>query len=221
MQIARFNKLDLFPLIFRGYGTQRCHNYYEVLEVSPNCSQKEIRSSFIALSKKFHPDIMGEKGHDKFVILQEAYNVLSKEHTRKEYDMTLKHNTYSSFSSNPYQRTKPYPYHVYKSRREWEEKMARGKWEPHNDNINRGKHRSRNHQFLLYAAFGIICVLSQLLMVNQGLSKVNLMRMKYLRDYNEMHGNYGGLTREEKMYFMKKNMKSTEEEQSKREYDDE
>ncbi|KAI4491432.1 hypothetical protein M0804_002824 [Polistes exclamans] len=221
MQIARLNKLDLFALIFRGYGTQRCHNYYEILDVSPNCSQKEIRSAFIALSKKFHPDIMGEKGHDKFVILQEAYNVLSKEHTRKEYDMSLKYNTNSSFSSKPDQRTKPNPYHVYRSRREWEERMARGKWEPRNDNINREGHKSRNHQFLLYTAFGMLCVFFQLIMVNQGLSRVNLMRMKYQRDYKEMHENYESLTREEKMHLKKKKMKLTEEEQSKREYNDE
>ncbi|XP_015176936.1 PREDICTED: dnaJ homolog subfamily C member 4-like [Polistes dominula] len=219
MQITRFYKLELFSLIFRGYGTQRCHNYYEILEVSPNCSQKEIRSAFIALSKKFHPDIMGEKGHDKFVILQEAYNILSKEHTRREYDMTLKYKTRSSFSSNTYRSTKHNPYHVYKSRREWEERMARGQWEPYDRNINRKGQKSINYQLLMYAAFGVICVICQLLMVNQGTTRINLIRTKYQRDFKERQENDERLRRE-KMNFKKKNTRLTEEEQSKTEFND-
>lgn len=56
---------------------------------------------------------MGKEGHNKFVALQEAYNVLSKEHTRKQYDMSLKYNTNSSFSSNP--SPKANYYHVYRT----------------------------------------------------------------------------------------------------------
>lgn len=49
-----------------------------------------------------HPDIKGNKTHEEFVKINEAYNVLSKEILRRDYDMNLKYG-YSSdvFSQYP------------------------------------------------------------------------------------------------------------------------
>lgn len=71
-------------------------NYYEVLEVEKTASPKEIKNAFRALAKKYHPDISKEEdAEEKFKEIQEAYDVLSDENKRFNYDK-LGHDTYTS-----------------------------------------------------------------------------------------------------------------------------
>ncbi|CAG7721791.1 unnamed protein product [Allacma fusca] len=68
------------------------NTYYEALRVSETSSQQEIREAFLRLSKLTHPDKdPGNKDlHEKFVKINEAYNVLSKVETRRQYDSKLR-----------------------------------------------------------------------------------------------------------------------------------
>jgi DnaJ family protein C protein 4 len=66
-------------------------NYYELLGVNQDCSQKDIKGAFIDLSKKFHPDTKSQSNDDKiFKEILEAYQILSKPHSRKNYDLSLR-----------------------------------------------------------------------------------------------------------------------------------
>ncbi len=62
-------------------------DYYEVLGVSKDASDSEIKSAFRRLAKQYHPDVSKEPdAEEKFKEIQEAYAVLSDEQKRKQYD---------------------------------------------------------------------------------------------------------------------------------------
>ncbi len=52
-------------------------NYFTILQVSPGASLDEIRTSYRALSKKYHPDVnKSPDAHDRFCEITEAYDFL-------------------------------------------------------------------------------------------------------------------------------------------------
>ena len=60
-------------------------DYYNVLGVEKGASKDDIKKAFYKLAAKYHPD---KKGGDeaKFKEVNEAYQILSDEKKRKEYD---------------------------------------------------------------------------------------------------------------------------------------
>ncbi|MGM0602128.1 MAG: molecular chaperone DnaJ [Bacillota bacterium] len=63
-------------------------DYYEILGVSRDADQKEIKKAYRNLAKKYHPD-MNQDGKDtteKFKEISEAYDILSDPDKRARYD---------------------------------------------------------------------------------------------------------------------------------------
>ena len=63
-------------------------DYYDVLGISKNASDAEIKSAFRKKAKEFHPDLNKDNpsAAEKFKEAQEAYAVLSDEGKRRQYD---------------------------------------------------------------------------------------------------------------------------------------
>ncbi len=63
-------------------------DYYEVLGVSKDASLNDIKLAYRKLARKLHPDLnkTDPKAKEKFIELQEAYEVLSDEDKRQNYD---------------------------------------------------------------------------------------------------------------------------------------
>ena len=59
-------------------------NYYDVLGIQKNASKDEIKKAFHKLAHKYHPDKGGDA--EKFKKVNEAYQILSDDKKRAEYD---------------------------------------------------------------------------------------------------------------------------------------
>ena len=61
---------------------------YETLGVSKDDSSEEIKKAYRRLARKYHPDINKEDGaENKFKEINAAYEILSDENKRKQYDL--------------------------------------------------------------------------------------------------------------------------------------
>ncbi|MBM3494957.1 MAG: molecular chaperone DnaJ [Armatimonadetes bacterium] len=62
-------------------------DYYEVLGLSRNATQDDVKQAFRTLARRYHPDVNKEKDAEaKFKEINEAYDVLSDDQKRQAYD---------------------------------------------------------------------------------------------------------------------------------------
>ncbi|XP_017020307.1 uncharacterized protein [Drosophila kikkawai] len=82
---TRFNYQTLPKPLHRG------ENYYQVLNVPVCSSDQEIKSAFIELSKKYHPDANTQtRDSEVFIKICEAYQTLHRQNSRQLYDSLLR-----------------------------------------------------------------------------------------------------------------------------------
>lgn len=74
------------------------NNLYELLEIEQNSSNDEIKKAWKKLALKYHPDKNNNKSSEKFLKIKHAYDILSNEELRKEYDKKISFN--NMFNTN-------------------------------------------------------------------------------------------------------------------------
>jgi molecular chaperone DnaJ len=79
-------------------------DYYEILGVSKDASQEEIKKRYRTLALKMHPDrLVGKSDSEKkevekkFQEITGAYEVLSNENSRKKYDLESRGGGFGGF----------------------------------------------------------------------------------------------------------------------------
>lgn len=91
-------------------------DYYKILGVSKEASAKDIRKSYLNLTKKYHPDKQGalsesekKKVHEKMSEINEAYETLSDEDKKDEYDAARSgHGANRQFQQRQQQQGSPF-----------------------------------------------------------------------------------------------------------------
>ncbi|KAK4474131.1 hypothetical protein MN116_003434 [Schistosoma mekongi] len=98
--IRKLCRGNSFLLLCNLYHPASSQSHYDTLGVKKSATYNEIRSAFIELSKKYHPD----KNHgdaESFKKINEAYSVLSQEKSRLIYDASLMSNPKPSYDKSP------------------------------------------------------------------------------------------------------------------------
>ncbi|XP_022767787.1 dnaJ protein ERDJ3A [Durio zibethinus] len=88
MKIRSPLSFALISMLLVLYGEAKTIDPYKVLGVEKNASRREIQKAFHKLSLKYHPDKNKSKAaQEKFSEINNAYDILSDEQKRKNYDM--------------------------------------------------------------------------------------------------------------------------------------
>jgi molecular chaperone DnaJ len=75
-------------------------DYYNILGVDKKASKDEIKKAYKKLAMQYHPDKNSDNGaEDKFKEINEAYEVLSDDNKKNNYDNPRQQNPFSGFSN--------------------------------------------------------------------------------------------------------------------------
>ena len=78
-----------FPFVVLNMGVEQVskRDYYEVLGLGKDASQDEIKKAYRKMARQYHPDVnKAADAEDKFKEVKEAYDVLSDDQKRAQYD---------------------------------------------------------------------------------------------------------------------------------------
>jgi DnaJ-class molecular chaperone len=61
-------------------------DYYKVLNLDKSCTKEEVKKSYRKLALQHHPDKNNGSSSESFKLISEAYQILSDDQKRYEYD---------------------------------------------------------------------------------------------------------------------------------------
>lgn len=82
--------MEIYYIILESSKMEKAADYYDVLRVSPESNEKELKSAYRKLALKFHPDKNIENkfaAEEKFKEVCRAYKTLSNPEKRMMYDL--------------------------------------------------------------------------------------------------------------------------------------
>ena len=89
-----FENYYFYVILYKKGFDNMEKNYYEILEIDKKASSEIIKKAYSTLAKKYHPDLQPEDlkhvYEEKLKLINEAYETLSDNEKRKNYDIKLK-----------------------------------------------------------------------------------------------------------------------------------
>jgi curved DNA-binding protein CbpA len=85
-------------------------DYYKILGISPDADEKEIRTAYRRMARKYHPDAGEGSSAEAFRDVQDAYELLSDSVRRREYDRSRESRSKIQFTAR--EHTPAYPSHI-------------------------------------------------------------------------------------------------------------
>ncbi|HOF65977.1 MAG TPA: J domain-containing protein [Candidatus Fermentibacter daniensis] len=82
-----------------SHGAQQ--DYYQILGVPRSASREDIEKAYFDLARTLHPDIAGggPEATARFMLINEAYQVIGSPSSRREYDLTLGPESFAAAST--------------------------------------------------------------------------------------------------------------------------
>ncbi|KAK2890854.1 hypothetical protein QQF64_006960 [Cirrhinus molitorella] len=135
-------------------------NYYELLGLKPDATLEQIKNAFFDKSKKLHPDSDPSNPglHSQFVQLNEAYTVLSKEGSRRDYDLRLRYQYAAGPAFRSSSSTSSPSAEASESMRYWEQFRQAQPQESTAE--EQGKRKKRNMRLVGYCVLTMVLSLS-------------------------------------------------------------
>jgi len=72
------------------YNSKSLPDYYSILDLTNEASSLQIKNQYRKLAKQYHPDRNDESTEEKMAEINKAYEVLSDEKLKVEYDKFYK-----------------------------------------------------------------------------------------------------------------------------------
>jgi len=83
----KLNQIKSLNIILsKRFSINLSKDYYQILNISPDASEKEIKNAYLALVKRYHPDVTGGKSTEHFKEISNSYKILSDKSSKSFYD---------------------------------------------------------------------------------------------------------------------------------------
>lgn len=136
--------LDCHSFRFTRHLSGRQTTHYDLLQINPDASSKDIKEAYFKLSKELHPDRNpGPQSHDKFVKLNEAFTTLRSADTRRQYDLSI-----GKYRATPHGSKRPDNYSQgFESGFNTGDQTGHADWRSNNPQSGQREHSQRKQSF--------------------------------------------------------------------------